>query len=110
MGLFRQGDIVEVSFDPSKGHEPAKSRPALVLGSDFFNRMSSLTVVAPIPSTDNRYPLHIELAPENVVRGFVCVEQMAALDLMARRTSVLGQADAATMRSVLEAIGAVFGI
>lgn len=110
MERFCQGDIVNVSFDPSKGHEPAKSRPALVLGSDFFNRMSSLTIVAPITSSDNRYPLHIELAPENVVHGFVCVEQMAALDLTARKTSVLGQADAKTMRSVLEAVGAVFGV
>ncbi|MDR1730903.1 MAG: type II toxin-antitoxin system PemK/MazF family toxin [Synergistaceae bacterium] len=45
---FRQGDIVEVSFDPTRGHEPKKTRPALVVSNDTFNGATSMPVVCPI--------------------------------------------------------------
>ncbi|MDR2108260.1 MAG: type II toxin-antitoxin system PemK/MazF family toxin [Coriobacteriales bacterium] len=28
--MLEQGDLIELDFDPTKGHEPAKRRPALV--------------------------------------------------------------------------------
>lgn len=111
---FEQGDIIEVNFNPTVGHEPQKRRPTLVVSVGHFNNVvSSLTVVCPITSTVNGYPLHIELAPDNVVEGCVCVEQMRTIDLgnPARGAKHLGSSiDPTTMSSVLDAIGAVFGI
>lgn len=112
--LFEQGDIIEVNFNPTVGHEPQKRRPALVVSVGHFNNVvSSLTVVCPVTSAANGHPLHIELAPGNVVEGCVCVEQMRAIDLdnPARGVRHLGSSiDPVTMSSVLDAIGAVFGI
>ena len=112
--LFEQGDIIEVNFNPTVGHEPQKRRPALVVSVGHFNNViSSLTVVCPITSTVNGHPLHIELAPGNVISGCVCVEQMRAIDLNnpARGAEHLGSSiDPVTMSSVLDAIGAVFDI
>lgn len=112
--LFEQGDLIEVDFNPTVGHEPAKRRPALVVSTGYFNNVvSSLTVVCPITSSVNEHPLHIELAMGNAVRGCVCVEQMRAIDLgnPARGATHLdGTIDPATMSRVLDAIGAVFGI
>lgn len=49
--LFEQGDLIEVDFNPTVGHEPAKRRPALVVSAGYFNNVvSSLTVVCPITS------------------------------------------------------------
>lgn len=31
--VFEQGDIIEVDFDPTRGHEPQKKRPALVVSA-----------------------------------------------------------------------------
>jgi mRNA-degrading endonuclease toxin of MazEF toxin-antitoxin module len=31
---FGQGDIIELNFDPTVGHEPKKERPALVIISN----------------------------------------------------------------------------
>ena len=31
MTLYEQGDIIEVDFDPTLGHEPKKMRPAIVV-------------------------------------------------------------------------------
>ncbi|GHT78472.1 endoribonuclease ChpB [Actinomycetota bacterium] len=107
---YPQGSIVEVSFDPSLGHEPQKTRPAVVLSVEKVNLMSSLTVVAPITTNNNRYPLHIEIAPDNAAEGFVCIEQIAAIDLSARKHNRLGELDSETMAYVLDAVGAVFGI
>lgn len=112
--LFEQGDLIEVNFNPTVGHKPQKRRPALVVSVGHFNNVvSSLTVVCPIASTSNGHPLHIELAPGNVVSGYVCVEQLRAIDLgnPARGAQHLdGSIDRATTASVLNVIGAIFGI
>ena len=46
--ICEQGEVLYVDFEPHVGHEPAKYRPAIVLSADAFNRVSSMTVVAPI--------------------------------------------------------------
>jgi mRNA interferase MazF len=109
---LEQGDIVECDFDPAKGHEPAKRRPALVVSVGYFNNaLSSLTVVCPVTSAIHRHPLHIEVPEGNAVHGFVCVEQLRALDLSRRNCSKLeGGLDEETMSTVLEALGGIFGI
>jgi mRNA interferase MazF len=112
--LFEQGDIIEVNFNPTVGHEPQKRRPALVVSVGYFNNVvSSLTVVCPITSARNGHPLHIELAPGNAVTGCICVEQIRAIDLnnAARNAQNLhAPIDKDTMSKVLDAIGATFGI
>jgi mRNA interferase MazF len=110
-----QGALIEVSFDPGIGHEPRKQRPALVVSTHDFNLMSSLTMVAPITSVDNGYPLHVRITPTDdaegfEVEGFVCVEQMKALDLDRRGYTELGAVDEHEMNKVLEIVGAIFGI
>lgn len=112
--LFEQGDLIEVNFSPTVGHEPQRRRPALVVSVGYFNNViSSLTVVCPIISIANAHQLHIELDPNNAVKGCVCIEQMRAIDLNnpARGVEHLGSMiDSATMSRVLDAIGAVFNI
>lgn len=114
MTLYEQGDIVDVDFDPTVGHEPQKMRPALVVSDGYFNNvLSSLTVVCPITFTVNGHPLHVEIRDCDGVRGCVCLEQMRAIDLAnpqrhARKRGVsMGQE---TMSRVLTGIGAIFGI
>ncbi|MDR2108539.1 MAG: type II toxin-antitoxin system PemK/MazF family toxin [Coriobacteriales bacterium] len=107
---YSRGDIIEVNFDPSLGHEPQKRRPALVVSDDEFNRISSLTFLAPITSTINDYPLHVTLPANAVVHGAICLEQTRSLDLRARKHQLLGALDDQSMVAVLERIGAVFGI
>lgn len=114
MTLFEQGDIIEVNFDPTLGHEPKKMRPALVVSVGYFNNvLSSLTVVCPITSTVNGHPLHVEIASDNAVHGCVCLEQMRAIDLSnpKRCAKKIGVSmDSETMARVPDGIGAMFGI
>ena len=108
--FYSQGDIIEVSFDPSLGHEPQNRRPALVISEDEFNRMSSLVFLAPITTTLSGYPLHILLPKECDVNGAVCIEQSRSLDLDVRRHEKVCELDETTMSAILEAVGAVFGL
>ena len=111
MPVFNQGDIIEVNLDPTVGHEPAKRRPALVVSTDAFNMRSSMTLVSPITSTTNDYPLHVRIDDDDIdVRGCVCVEQTRAVDLSARPCQKLGELRADAMNEVLNLLGSVFGI
>ena len=112
--LFEQGDLIELDFDPTVGHEPQKRRPALVVSVGHFNNViSSLVVVCPITSTANKHPLHIELPDDLPVAGCVCVEAVRALDLNSPSRSARSLdscVDRETMAKVLDALGAVVGI
>jgi len=110
--FYNQGDIIEADFNPASGHEPKKRRSAVVISTDTFNNvLSSLTVVCPIATLNNGHPLHIEIAEDNDTEGFICIEQLRAIDLSSRNCKRLGSSlDQETMAHVLDAIGAVFGI
>ena len=111
MPVFNQGDVIDVNFDPSVGHEPAKRRPGLVVSADDFNMKSSMTFVAPITTTQNYYPYHLPIEVEDAnVYGCVCVEQTRAMDLSARSCKKLGELGVDDMNMVLNLLGSVFGI
>lgn len=79
--VFEHGDVVFINFDPSHGHEPAQRHYAVVISPFEVNMRCALTLVAPITSTDNGYPLHVRIADGNEIAGFVQVEGLRSLDL-----------------------------
>ncbi len=54
MGMRRRWALVEVSLDPTAGHEQARSRPALVISNEPFNETSGLLTVLPVTSAKER--------------------------------------------------------
>ncbi|MDR1016650.1 MAG: type II toxin-antitoxin system PemK/MazF family toxin [Coriobacteriales bacterium] len=111
MSGYRQGELIEVNFSPSRGHEPLKTRPAVVVSADAHNAMSSLVCVCPITSLDNGYPLHVKLPKGSYAHGAICVEQLRSVDLVARGAISSGEfLDEDTMDQILERVGAIFSI
>lgn len=108
--ICEQGELIYLDFEPHKGHEPAKWRPAFVVSSDTFNLKSSMTVVCPITSRNNGFPMHVPVDYGDEVTGYICVEQLRAVDLESRKCSHIGYAPTATTEAVLELIGAIFNI
>ena len=45
--VFRRGDIVQVSCDPSVGVEPQKTRTCVIVSNDTANRFSQALTVVP---------------------------------------------------------------
>lgn len=112
--ILEQGDIISLNFDPSKRHEPAGRHYAVVLSPWEVNRMCSLTLLAPVTSVDNGYPLHVPIAEGNPVYGFVQCEAMRSVDLGARErenaVEVVGALDDATLSRVLATALVVMGV
>ena len=112
MSMYAQGDVVIVDFEPSRGHEPRKSRPALVVSTFEFNVRSSLTYVAPITSVRNSYPLHVPIVDVDRagVEGDICLEAIAAKDLGARSSKRVGRLATRELCEVLNLIAPIFGL
>jgi mRNA interferase MazF len=53
----KRGEIYLTALDPTVGHEIQKTRLALIIQNDISNRLSGMTIVAPITSTV-RFPLN----------------------------------------------------
>ncbi len=59
----RRGEIYEVDWHPSRGHEQAGVRPALVVQNDVGNRAAPTTIVAAVTSRAPKkpYPFEVEI-------------------------------------------------
>ena len=53
----RRGEIYLTALDPTLGREIQKTRPCLIIQAEISNRLSDLTIVAPITSSV-RFPLN----------------------------------------------------
>ena len=82
--MVRQGSIGWVDFSPTKGHEQAGRRPALVVSADLFNQ-SCGGIVWAIPITNTTGGLGKLNVPEGLpVTGAFILSQIKALDVNAR--------------------------
>lgn len=109
MSMLEQGDIIEVDFNPSVGHEPAKARPAIVITDWAFSSRSSLVGAVPVQSTDSGYPLHVPISDAGL-HGFACVEMARNIDVEQRGHRILGYAGDATIRRIMGLVRGMYGL
>ena len=59
-----RGDVWLVSLNPTRGHEQAGVRPAVLVSIDAFNNgPAGLAVVVPMTTTRRGIPLHVMVEP-----------------------------------------------
>jgi mRNA interferase MazF len=111
----RRGEIYLTALDPSIGREIQKTRPALIIQNDVSNRLSQITIVAPITSTV-RFPLnpvHVLLTADQStglsVTSVALLNQIRAVDRM-RLIKRLGTVDDETLERTDEAIKISLGL
>jgi mRNA interferase MazF len=114
-GHPRRGEIYLTSLDPAVGREIQKTRPALVIQNDVSDRLSAMTIVAPITSTV-RFPLnpvHVLLRADRMTglstESVALFSQIRAVDRV-RLVKRIGQIDDATLGLVDEAIRVSLGL
>jgi mRNA interferase MazF len=63
--LPNRGEIWLADFDPVRGHEQGRQRPALLISNDQFNNgPAGLVVVVPLTTTERaRMPLRVQIDP-----------------------------------------------
>jgi mRNA interferase MazF len=109
MTLPRRGEIWLVEFDPGRGHEIKKTRPAVIIQNDIGNRYSPVTIVAAVTSklSPTPYPVEVVVAPSKgnglTLPSAIQLGQIRSVD-RERLVKRLGALDPATMRRVDEAI------
>ncbi len=111
----RRGEIYLVEFDPTRGSEIRKTRPAVVIQNDIGNRHSPITIVAAITSklSPTPYPVEVVVHP-NAANGLffqsaIHLDQIRSID-RERLVKRLGMLDLATMWKVDDAIKISLGL
>ena len=78
-----RGEIWRVDFDPTRGHEQAGMRSALVVSTDIFNASpAEMVIVLPLTSTDRQVRTHVGInAPEGGIkrRSFIKCEDVRSV-------------------------------
>ena len=84
--MFERGGIYLAKLYPTKGHEPGKTRPVLVVQSDILNEVGHTTIIV-IPLTtqliEGAYPLRYRIDRRqklDKISDLLC-DQIRALDV-----------------------------
>lgn len=104
---IRRGDVFTISFDPVRGSEQGKDRPAVILQNDIGNRFSPTVIVAPLTTGDiARYDINVEVkAPEAGLtnNSLILLNQIRVVD-KTRLGHYWGHMSSQTMEKVDRAI------
>jgi len=97
----KRNDIVWLDFDPTKGKEIGKYRPALILSSEEYNRKTGLLICCPI-STSARGGL-TEVPVDNIENGnsVVAASLIQTLSWEKRQAKFIAEAKPGVMDAVL---------
>jgi len=84
--MFERGSIYLAKLYPTKGHEPGKTRPVLVVQSDMLNEVGHTTIII-VPLTtqliEDAYPLRYRIDKRQKLEktsDLLC-DQIRALDI-----------------------------
>jgi mRNA interferase MazF len=107
---MKQGDIILVDFDPTKGREQAGYRPAVVISRTLYNEKRNLAVVCPITSQVKPLRFRVLLDDRTQTQGDVICEQIRVIDLLARKCKIVEPIPKDLLEQTLEAVNAIIAL
>jgi mRNA interferase MazF len=96
----KHGDIVVLEFDPQKGKEIKKTRPALTISPYSYNLKTGLGLFMPITSKVKGYPFEV-IIDEGKLHGGILCDQMRSLDWNERKAKFISHISKTTFEDVL---------
>lgn len=102
------GDIVWVDFSPTRGHEQAGRRPAVVVSVSSYTKASGLCTVCPITSQAKGYANEISFTGK--IAGTILSDQHKTIDIDAHALRRVGKVPSAVLAEIRTHIGLILGI
>jgi len=96
----QRGDIVWLDFDPQKGKEIQKTRPALVISPYQYNVKTGLALLMPITSKIKGYPFEVLIETKGI-QGAVLCDQIRSLDWKERKAKFIASLPPVIVEDVL---------
>jgi mRNA interferase MazF len=104
----KKGDIIEMNFNPIKGHEQSGKRPALIISNESYYKKTKLIIVCPISNTKNNFPMHIKLDDRTVTTGVILSQHIRTVDPAARQISFIESMPFELTEQAIKNIGLCF--
>ena len=98
-----RGDVVWLNFEPQKGKEIQKTRPAVVLSPSKYNVKSGLALFAPITSQIKGYPFEVIINSEQI-NGAVLCDQIRSMDWKVHKATKILSLDKRITENILSKI------
>lgn len=96
----KAGDIVWLEFDPQKGKEIQKTRPAFTISPHSYNLKTGLGLFMPITSKIKGYPFEV-IIDKGEIQGAILCDQIRSLDWKARKAKFVMHLPEAILEDVL---------
>ena len=96
-----RGDMVWINLNPTKGHEQANFRPALILSPKAYNQKTSLCIACPLTSQIKSYPFEVVFEGKKV-QGAILSDHVRSLDWKQRQVKFIEKASVKVVEEVSE--------
>jgi mRNA interferase MazF len=97
--VLDRGDVVWVSFTPTRSHEQGGRRPALIMSPKIYNAKTGLALVCPITTQIKGYPFEVPITVRDI-NGVVLSDHMRSLDWKERRVEKIQKAPESVLHEV----------
>ncbi len=99
-------DVYLINLDDRPSKDPKNTRPAVVVSPDELNRNVATVIIAPLASTNARYPTRIRIDFLNAER-YVILDQIRTVD-KERLVKKIGAVDPPARGAILEKLQEMF--
>jgi Growth inhibitor len=104
----QKGDIIDMDFNPTKGHEQSGKRPALVISNEAYYRRTKLIIVCPISNTPNEFAMHIKLDDRTKTTGSILSQHIRTVDPAVRQVTFIESMPSELTEQTIKNIGLCF--
>lgn len=106
MAVVNRFDVYLINLDSSPSADPKNTRPGVIVSPDELNRNVEHVIVAPLASTNARYPTRVAVDFLNSER-LVILDQIRTVD-KARLVKKIGEIVGPSQDVILDRLGELF--
>ncbi len=106
MAVVNRFDVFLVNLDSTPSEAAKNTRPGVVVSPDEVNRNTDHVLIAPIATTNAKYPTRVEVEFLNSQRS-VILDQLRTVDKI-RLVKKIGEIGDASRDAILDRLGEMF--